>query len=56
MIPRRFMKKCHRRVTNEENISFTDERIKQLIREYMDTDNLNKKKTPSKWNKWHNEF
>ena len=44
MIPRRFMKKFHRRVTNEEKINFTDERIKQLIREYMHTDNRNKRK------------
>ena len=43
-MPRRFMKKFHSRVTNEEKINFTNERIKQLIREYMDTDNLNKRK------------
>ena len=44
MMPRRFMKKFHSRVTNEEKIHFTDERTKKLIREYMDTDNLNKRK------------
>ena len=44
MLPRRVTKKFHSRVTNEEKINFTDERIKQLIREYTDTDNLNKRK------------
>ena len=42
MMPRRFMKKCHSRVTDEEKINFINERIKQLIREYMDTNHLNK--------------
>ena len=38
MMPRRFMKKFHSRVTNEEKIHFTDERTKKLIREFMGTD------------------
>ena len=42
MMPRSFMKKFHSKVTNEEKINFTDERINQLIRKYMDTDNLDK--------------
>ena len=44
MLPRRVTKKFHSTVTNEEKINFNDERIKQLIREYTDTDNLNKRK------------
>ena len=42
MTPRRFMTKFHSRVTDEEKINFIDERIKQLIREYMDNNHLNK--------------
>ena len=38
------MKKFHSKVTNEEKINFTDERINQLIRKYMDTDNIDKRK------------
>ena len=44
MMPRSFMKKFHSKVTNEEKINFTDERINQLIRKYMDTDNIDKRK------------
>ena len=42
MMPRSFMKTFHSKATNEEKINFTDERINQLIRKYMDTDNLDK--------------
>ena len=38
------MKKFHSKVTNEEKINFTNERINQLIRKYMDADNIDKRK------------
>ena len=44
MMPRRFMKKFRSKTANEEKIYFTDERINQLIRKYMDADNLDKRK------------
>ena len=44
MMPRSFMKKFHSKVTNEEKINFTNERVHQLIQKYMDTDNIDKRK------------
>ena len=44
LMPRSFMKTFYSKATNEEKINFTDERINQLIRKYMDTDNLDKRK------------
>ena len=48
MMSRSFMKKFHSKVTTEEKRNFTDERTNQLIRKYIDTDNIDKKEMPSK--------